>query len=94
MVAINKLKDPPTWLKVGTTLEKPPTSTHGVVKKYLLENIYGKCTMVYDGYYVIRKSEDYVYGKWGYKLLGIWKGYYRVKKYVWWNMFIGDNVYL
>ena len=26
--AINKLKDPPTWLKVATTLEKPPTPTH------------------------------------------------------------------
>ena len=28
----------------------------------------------------IRKSKDYVYGIWGYKVLGIWKGYYRVKK--------------
>ena len=28
----------------------------------------------------IRKSKDYVYGKWVYKVLGIWKGYYRVKK--------------
>ena len=25
---INRLKDPPTWLKVATTLEKPPTPTH------------------------------------------------------------------
>ena len=24
----NRLKDPPTWLKVATTLEKPPTPTH------------------------------------------------------------------
>ena len=28
----------------------------------------------------IRKSKDYVYGIWVYKVLGIWKGYYRVKK--------------
>ena len=30
--------------------------------------------------HVIRKSKDYVYGIWAYKALGIWKGYYRVKK--------------
>ena len=24
----DRLKDPPTWLKVATTLEKPPTSTY------------------------------------------------------------------
>ena len=30
--------------------------------------------------YFIRKSKDYVYGIWVYKALGIWKGYYRVKK--------------
>ena len=30
----------------------------------------------------IRKSKDYVYGKWVYKVLGIWKGYYRVKKII------------
>ena len=29
---------------------------------------------------VVRKSKDYVYGIWVYKVLGIWKGYYRVKK--------------
>ena len=29
---------------------------------------------------LIRKSKDYVYGKWVYKVLGIWKGYYKVKK--------------
>ena len=29
---------------------------------------------------LIRKSRDYVYGIWVYKALGIWKGYYRVKK--------------
>ena len=28
MVAINRLMDPPTWLKVAITLEKPPTPTH------------------------------------------------------------------
>ena len=28
----------------------------------------------------LRKSKDYVYGIWVYKALGIWKGYYRVKK--------------
>ena len=27
-----------------------------------------------------RKSKDYVYGIRVYKVLGIWKGYYRVKK--------------
>ena len=27
----NRLKDPPTWLKVATTLEKPPTPTHNKV---------------------------------------------------------------
>ena len=29
---------------------------------------------------MIRKNKDYVYGIWLYKVLGIWKGYYRVKK--------------
>ena len=29
---------------------------------------------------LIRKSKDYVYGIWVYKALGIWKGYYRIKK--------------
>ena len=29
---------------------------------------------------LIRKSKDYVYGIWVYKALGIWRGYYRVKK--------------
>ena len=36
----------------------------------------------------IRKSNDYVYGIWVYQALGIWKGYYRVKKNHWfhtWN---------
>ena len=28
LVAIKRLKDPPTWLKVVTTLERPPTPTH------------------------------------------------------------------
>ena len=28
VVAITRLKDPPTWLKMTTTLEKPPTPTH------------------------------------------------------------------
>ena len=28
----------------------------------------------------LRKSKDYVYGIWVYKVLGIWKGYHRVKK--------------
>ena len=30
--------------------------------------------------YWIRKSKDYVYGIWMCKALGIWKGYYKVKK--------------
>ena len=29
---------------------------------------------------LLRKSKDYVYGIWVYKVLGVWKGYYRVKK--------------
>ena len=29
---------------------------------------------------LIRTSKDYVYSIWVYKALGIWKGYYRVKK--------------
>ena len=28
---------------------------------------------------LIRKSKDYAYGIWVYKVLGTWKGYYRVK---------------
>ena len=52
VVAINKLKGPLTWLKVATTWEKPPTRTQGVDTKYSRKNIYGKCTMVYDGYYL------------------------------------------
>ena len=43
VVAINRLKDPPTWLKVATTLEKPPTPTHCIFlrekKKWHLINI-------------------------------------------------------
>ena len=31
-------------------------------------------------FHQIRKSKDYVYGIWVYKVLGIWKGYYRVNK--------------
>ena len=31
VVAKNRLKDLPTWLKVATTLEKPPTPTTGFV---------------------------------------------------------------
>ena len=31
---------------------------------------------------LLRKSKDYVYGKWVYKVHGIWKGYYRVKKII------------
>ena len=27
-----------------------------------------------------KESKDYVYGIWVYKVLGIWKGYHRVKK--------------
>ena len=30
----------------------------------------------------IRKTKDYVYGIWLYNALGIWKGYYRVKKII------------
>ena len=30
VVAIKDLKDPPTWLKVATTFEKSPTTTHFV----------------------------------------------------------------
>ena len=52
VVAINKLKDLPTWFKVATTLEKPPPPTHVVGTKYWRKNIYGKCTMVYDGFYL------------------------------------------
>ena len=29
--------------------------------------------------YHIRKSKDHVYGIWVYKVLGMWKAYYRVK---------------
>ena len=29
-----KIKDPPTWLKVATTLEKPPTPTHQFDDKF------------------------------------------------------------
>ena len=29
--------------------------------------------------FLIRKSKDYVYGIWVYEVLGIWKGYYKVK---------------
>ena len=39
VVAINKLKDPPTWLKVATTLEKPPTPTHWLHQAITWTNI-------------------------------------------------------
>ena len=32
-VAIKRLKDPPTWLKMATTLEKPPTLTRPIYAK-------------------------------------------------------------
>ena len=31
----------------------------------------------------LRKNKDYVYGIWLYKVLGIWQGYYKVKKHAW-----------
>ena len=34
VVAKNRLKDPPTWLKVATTLERPPTPTHFHIMRY------------------------------------------------------------
>ena len=37
-------------------------------------------TVSLNAYNLIRKSKDYVYGIWVYKVLGIWKGYYRVNK--------------
>ena len=44
----------------------------------------GHCIYFTDVWYpsnrLLRKSKDYVYGIWVYKVLGIWKGYYRVKK--------------
>ena len=33
-MAKNRLKDPPTWLKVATTLEKPPAPTHDIETRY------------------------------------------------------------
>ena len=36
--------------------------------------------ITFDCFLSRRKSKDYVYGIWVYKALGIWKGYYRVKK--------------
>ena len=38
-----------------------------------------------NSYSSIRKSKDYVYGIWVYKALGVWKGYYRVKKNHWFH---------
>ena len=32
--------------------------------------------------WTIRKSKDYVYGIWLYKVIGIWKGYHKVKWYL------------
>ena len=29
--------------------------------------------------FLVRKSKDYVYGIWVYKILSIWKGYHRIK---------------
>ena len=34
VVAIKRSKDPPTWLKVATTLEKKPPTTHHCSSKY------------------------------------------------------------
>ena len=33
VVAIKWLKDPPPWLKVPTTLEKPPTPTYIYIQR-------------------------------------------------------------
>ena len=35
VVAIKRLKDPPTWLMVATTLEKTPTPTQVLELKFL-----------------------------------------------------------
>ena len=34
-MAIKRLNDPPTWLKVATTLEKPPTPPSEIAKEFL-----------------------------------------------------------
>ena len=39
VVAINRLKDPPTWLKVATTLEKPPITNHREISSHQGEKI-------------------------------------------------------
>ena len=40
----------------------------------------GICLCCWKRYIVaIRKTKEYVYGIWVYNVLGIWKGYYRVK---------------
>ena len=38
----------------------------------------------------LRKCKDYVYGKWVYKVLEKWKGYYRVKKII--TSFVHETV--
>ena len=45
---------------------------------YIIYRIHTSYLYVYE--YILGKSKDYVYGIWEYKALGIWKGYYRVKK--------------
>ena len=48
---------------------------------------------------LLRKSKDYVYGIWVYKVQGIWKGYYRVTKSLFscmkpWTEARNDNKYM
>ena len=54
------------------------TSTAGIAA---LETIFSQLAIfLIELQVIVRKSKDYVYGIWVYKALGIWKGYYRVKK--------------
>ena len=46
MVAINRLKYPPTWLKVATTLEKPPTPPTWLLMDWRLSSVRTPATII------------------------------------------------
>ena len=52
----------------------------GQIRCTSCSNAYHLNCITLDSRELVKKSKDYVYGIWVYNILGIWKGYYRVKK--------------
>ena len=72
------------WHRFSSTLAQVMAcSLKPLSEAMLSDHWWGLVAFTWDPFHrkcLIRKSKDYVYGVWVYKVLGIWKGYYRVKK--------------